>query len=86
MRIFDINDAKAQLSTLVDHAAHGDGFVIAVDGNPQVNVVAVDAPAAREMKRIGFLLGEFSVPDDFNSIGSAEIERLFSAEPASTKA
>ena len=85
MRIFDINDAKAQLSTLVDHAAHGDGFVIAVDGNPQVKVVAVDAPAAKEMKRIGFLLGEFSAPDNFDSISSAEIEQLFSGEPASTK-
>ena len=85
MRIFDINDAKVQLSTLVDQAAHGEGFIISVDGKPQVKVVAIDTPAAKEMKRIGFLLGEFLVPDDFDSISSAEIEQLFSGEPASTK-
>jgi hypothetical protein len=29
------------------------------------------------MRRLGFLAGQISVPDDFDQMGRAEIERLF---------
>ena len=30
--------------------------------------------------RLGFLAGEITVPDDFDRMGAAEIERLFGSE------
>lgn len=77
METVNIHEAKTQLSKLVDEAVKGKPFVIAKAGKPLVKVSALDAPAAP--KRIGFLEGEISVPDDFDSMGSAEIPALFGA-------
>ncbi len=40
-----------------------------------VRVVPVDQPL--EPKRVGFLLGEIEVPEDFNEMGKDEIEAMF---------
>lgn len=71
----NIHEAKTQLSRLVDRAAKGEPFVIAKAGKPLVKVSALDAPA--KPKRLGFLAGEISVPDDFDRMGEKEIEALF---------
>lgn len=42
-----------------------------------VKVVPFDAPAQDEVRRIGFMEGLIEVPDDFDQMGAAEIERLF---------
>ena len=42
-----------------------------------VKVVPLDAPTQREVKRIGFLKGQIKVPDDFDTMLSDEIEKLF---------
>jgi prevent-host-death family protein len=75
METVNIHEAKTQLSRLVDEAVKGKPFVIAKAGKPLVKVVALDAPTAP--KRIGFLEGEISVPDDFDSMGATEIAALF---------
>ena len=77
MRIVDINEAKTHLSRLVAEAAAGEPVVIAVDGKPLVKLIAVDAPAAGTMPRLGFMEGEISTPEDFDRIGVAEIEAMF---------
>lgn len=77
METVNIHEAKTQLSKLVDEAVKGKPFVIAKAGKPLVKVTALDTPAAP--KRIGFLEGEISVPDDFDRMGSAEIATLFGA-------
>ena len=77
MRTFNIHEAKTQLSRLVDEAANGEPFIIAKAGKPLVKVVALDAPATGERKRIGFLAGRIEVPDDFDEMGREQIERLF---------
>ena len=71
----NIHEAKTQLSKLIALAVKGEGFVIAKAGKPLVKVTALDAPATPQ--RLGFLAGEISVPDDFNSMGEAEIAALF---------
>lgn len=71
----NIHEAKTQLSKLIDRAVKGETFVIAKAGKPLVKVVALDAPKAP--RRLGFLKGEFTVPDDFNRMGQAEIAKLF---------
>jgi prevent-host-death family protein len=77
MLTVNIHQAKTHLSRLVDRAAGGEPFIIAKAGKPLVKVVALHAPEAREVRRLGFLTGEIAVPDDFDRIGEAEIERLF---------
>ena len=77
MRTVNIHEAKTHLSRLVDRAAKGEPFVIAKAGKPLVKVTALDAPTAGQVRRLGFMAGEIAVPDDFDRMGGAEIEKLF---------
>jgi prevent-host-death family protein len=76
MRSVNIHEAKTQLSRLVEKAARGEPFIIAKAGKPLVKVIALDAPEAGQSRRVGFMEGQIDVPDDFDRMGSAEIERL----------
>lgn len=78
MRTVNINEAKRQLSRLVDQAVKGEAFVIAKAGKPLVKVEALDAPSAPQ--RLGFLAGEIAVPDDFDRMAESEIGALFGTE------
>ncbi|RJF94339.1 type II toxin-antitoxin system prevent-host-death family antitoxin [Oleomonas cavernae] len=80
MRTVNIHEAKTHLSRLIEQAARGESFVIAKAGKPMVKVMAIDAPEARAMKRVGFLAGEIAVPDDFDQMGRDEIEQLFDGQ------
>lgn len=82
MQTFNIHDAKTQLSRLVEQAAKGESFVIAKAGKPMVKVMALTAPESSQMKRIGFLAGQVTVPDArvFNALGSEEIAATFGGE------
>ena len=77
MRTVNIHEAKTHLSRLVDRAAKGEPFIIAKAGKPLVKVVPLDAPTESEKKRFGFLRGQISVPDDFDTMGQDEIEEMF---------
>ena len=77
MRTVNMHEAKTHLSRLVEAAAQGEPFVIARAGKPMVKVVAVDAPEPATASRTGFLAGRISVPDDFDRMGSREIDGLF---------
>lgn len=83
MKTVNIHEAKTHLSRLVEEAANGEGFVIAKAGKPMVKVVPLeDAPAgaSKKKRRIGFLDGQFSVPDDFDTMFAKEIEDMFYGE------
>ena len=80
MKTVNIHEAKTQLSRLVEEASKGESFVIAKAGKPMVKVTAVGVPVGKEIKRLGFMAGQISVPDDFDRMGEAEIERIFSGE------
>jgi len=48
--------------------------------NDRQETVPVNVPSgidAKQINRLGFLEGEGRVPDDFNTMGSKEIENLF---------
>ena len=77
MRKVNIHDAKTHLSRLVDRAAKGEGFIIAKAGKPLVKVVPLDARDTSVPRRLGFLVGEIAVPDDFDRMGQDEIEHQF---------
>ncbi len=73
----NIHDAKTQLSRLVEQAAQGEAFIIAKAGKPMVKVVPLPKAESGIGSRLGFMAGEFSVPDDFDRMGEDEIEGLF---------
>ena len=77
MRTVNIHEAKTHLSRLIEEAVKGESFIIAKAGKPLVKVTALDTPTAGQVKRIGFMAGEIAVPDDFDRMGSTEIEQLF---------
>lgn len=78
LRSVNIHEAKTHLSRLVEQAANGEPFIIAKAGKPLVKVVPLDAPASGKVRRLGFLAGQFAVPEDFDSLGAETIQRLFS--------
>jgi prevent-host-death family protein len=79
MKTVDIHEAEAHLAQLVESAAQGEPFVISDAGKPLVQVTAIESPATRpsSAKRIGFLEGQITIPDDFDEMGREEIQRLF---------
>lgn len=80
MHTVNIHEAKTHLSRLVEQAARGESFVIAKAGKPLVKVTALDVPTAGQARRLGFLVGEISVPDDFDRMGREEIEQMFGGD------
>ncbi len=80
MQTYNIHEAKTQLSKLVEMAARGESFVIAKAGKPMVKVIALDTPESSQIKRFGFMSGQITVPDDFNTMGAGEIQKLFEGE------
>ena len=77
MKTVNIHEAKTQLSKLIEEASKGEAFVIAKAGKPVVKVTALGAPTGTQMRRLGFMKGQISVPDDFDRMGKEEIERIF---------
>jgi prevent-host-death family protein len=83
VKTVNIHEAKTHLSRLVEEAAKGEAFVIAKAGKPMVKVVPLEEAPVEEPKkkrRIGFLKGQISVPDDFDTMFAKEIEEMFYGE------
>jgi prevent-host-death family protein len=80
MRTYNIHEAKTHLSKLVEEAAKGESFLIAKAGKPMVKVIALDSPEPGQMNRFGFMAGQINVPDDFNTMGADELQKLFEDE------
>lgn len=74
MKTVNIHEAKTHLSRLVEDAARGQPFVIARAGKPLVKVTMIEENAPR---RLGFLAGQASIPDDFDTMGADDIRALF---------
>ncbi len=80
MRTINIHEAKTHLSRLVEEAVRGEAFVIAKAGRPMVKVTALEAPEPGAMRRIGFLGGQFRIPDDFDRMAEDEIATMFEGD------
>ena len=77
MHIVNIHEAKTQLSKLIEQAVKGEAFIIAKAGTPLVMVTRLDAPTLGQVKRLGFMAGQVTVPNDFDQMGQDEIEQIF---------
>lgn len=77
MRSVNIHEAKTHLSRLVEEAANGEPFVIAKAGKPRVKVVAIDEPAPKSKRRLGFMKGIYKAPKDIKGPFAADIDKMF---------
>lgn len=80
MQTVNIQEAKTHLSKLVEQVVKGEPFVIAKAGKPLVKVIPLKVPAKKPKKRLGFMAGQISVPDDFDTMGNAEIQQIFDGD------
>ncbi len=71
--VFNIAEAKAQLSKIVEMVHHGEKVVIAKNNLPLVDLI----PHQPEGKRsLGLLKGKITIPEDFDA-EDEEINELF---------
>ena len=75
MKDVNLHQTKTHLSRLVHEAECGESFIIAKAGKFIVKVEKCEE--FKQVKRLGFMLGEWKVPDDFNSMGSSEVKSMF---------
>ena len=75
MTTVNIHEAKTRFSQLVARVADGETITIAKAGTPVARLVNIDAPSAP--RRLGFLGGGVSIPDDFDRIGADTIAADF---------
>lgn len=80
MQVVNIHEAKTHLSRLIEQASHGESFIIAKAGKPMVRVVPIEAEPVHKPQRLGFMKGRMRVPDDFDTMYSDEIARMFNGE------
>lgn len=84
MDTLNIHAAKTHFSGLVERAEKGETIIIARAGKPVAKLTPLDTEVTDRVlvasRRIGFMKGEFSTPDDFNEMGREEIERMFNGD------
>lgn len=76
MRTVNIHEAKTHLSRLLEQVAAGQSFIIAKAGKPIARVSPL-GEVGSQRGIIGCMRGEFTVPDDFDSMAAAEIAAMF---------
>lgn len=75
--VVNVHEAKTHLSRLLHRVANGETIILARSGKPVAKVVPIDTPGFNQQKRLGFLDNAFQIPDDFDTLGSSEIDALF---------
>ena len=74
MKTVNIHEAKTHLSKLLEGVGQGESFIIAKAGKP---VAKVTPFSDKPPQRIGFMEGQFQVPDDIDTPFKKEIEEMF---------
>jgi len=85
VRTINIHAAKTHLSRLIEEVAAWEPFVIAKAGKPMAQVIPIRASRKKPKKRIGFMKGMYTLPDNFEKIDKRldkEIEKLFLGKAA----
>jgi prevent-host-death family protein len=79
-KVFNLYEAKNQLSSLVDRAASGEEIVIAKHGRPMAKLVPVPA-ARKESREPANALGVTYMADDFDAPLPPELLKQFGYDP-----
>jgi prevent-host-death family protein len=80
MNAVNMHDAKTHFSRLVDRAAAGETIIIAKAGTPVARLVPLEPLTLDGPRRTGFLVGMYTVPDDFDRMFETEITRAFEGD------
>lgn len=74
MQVFNIHEAKTNLSKLIEKTIQGEEVIIAKAGKPVVKLI----PHKEKLKprKLGLLKGKIDIPDDFDD-EDEEINKLF---------
>jgi prevent-host-death family protein len=67
MKQFNVAEAKAKFSELVDAAARGDATIIAKSGTPVAMLVPLGYERQRAPVKFGTYKGKMVIPDDFDA-------------------
>ena len=73
----NVHEAKTHLSKLIEGVLKGESYVIAKAGKPVARLVPLESEPVAACNRLGFLEGQFTVPDDFDSPLPADILKEF---------
>lgn len=77
MRTIDIHEATANLFNLVEQAARGQSFLIAIGGTPRVMVIPLEPRQAGHLRRVGLVERCLVVANEGDARGESNIERVF---------
>ena len=80
MTTVTLEEAKTKLLELVEEAAHGKPFTISEPGGPNFEVNVIERPQISVKRQLGFLKGQFKVPDDIKTPFEKEINAMFYGE------
>ena len=80
-KVFNLYEAKNQLSSLVDRAAAGEEIVIAKHGRPRVKLVPAQPAKKKEPRKQRKLLEITYMADDFDGPLPPELLKLFGYDP-----
>jgi len=67
MQTVNIHAAKTHLSRLLDAAAAGEEILIARAGRPVARLMPLQGAAVPQRRQLGRLVGQLTVPDDFDA-------------------
>jgi len=81
IKVFNLYEAKNQLSSLVDRAAAGEEIVIAKHGQPRAKLVPARTNKTKEPRKQRKLLGLTYMADDFDGPLPPELLKLFGHDP-----
>jgi prevent-host-death family protein len=79
-KVFNLYEAKNQLSSLVDRAASGEEIIIAKHGKPMAKLVPVPTAKKGPRKQVK-LLDVTYMADDFDAPLPPELLKLFGYDP-----
>ncbi|MBN9086948.1 MAG: type II toxin-antitoxin system Phd/YefM family antitoxin [Reyranella sp.] len=80
-KVFNLSEAKDQLSSLVERAASGEEIVIAKHGKPRAKLVPVPAAKKMQARKPSNSLGLTYMADDFDAPLPPELLKLFGYDP-----
>lgn len=78
MTTVNIGYVQEHLTELLDLISGGESFLIEREGQPLATMTPPNgADSARPLRKIGFMDGQFNIPDDIKAMDREEIEHLF---------
>jgi prevent-host-death family protein len=80
-KVFNLYEAKNQLSSLVDRAAAGEEIVIAKHGQPMAKLVPAQPRGTKEPRKQRKLLHLTHMADDFDAPLPPELLKSFGYDP-----